>query len=291
VVVLGCIALVIVAAPVVRGQARAERPMLDMYVDGMLQGSRLGIDIRDVDAADVTREKLDGRVGAAVDEVQAGSAAEKAGIRAGDIVVTFDGERVRSARHLARLVDETPDGREVEATVVRNGERRTLKLTPQSAPGWLSRQFGIEPRHYSYSFRLPERFDLNIPNFDREEFRSELRNRLRPFALMDGRSRLGVGVQELTGQLGEYFGAASGGVLVTDVDEGTPAKTAGLRAGDVITRINDQQVRSGDELRRRLAEVTGEVRIGIVRDRKEQTITAKLDEIEAPRRRIVRRVV
>ena len=289
--VLGCIALVIVAAPVVRGQVvQRERPAFDLYLNGMLQGSRLGIGIRDVDAADVKREKLDAQTGAAVDEVAAGSAAEKAGIKAGDVVVSFDGERVRSARHLARLVDETPDGREVEATVVRNGERMSLKVTPASERSWLSLQ-GPGNVLRQYSFQAPERFDLNLRNFDTREFGGELRNRLRPFFFTDGRARLGIGVEDLTEQLGAYFGAGTGGVLVTEVDDGTPARTGGLRAGDVITRVNEQQVRNTDELRRRLADVTGDVRIGIVRDRKEQTLTVKLDELEAPRRRIVRRVV
>jgi S1-C subfamily serine protease len=288
--VLGCIALVVITAPVVRGQSPEERrPFLDHYIS-MLQGSRLGVEIRDVDAADVTREKLDGMVGAVIAEVHAGSAAESAGMRAGDVVLTFDGEKVRGARHLARLVEETPAGRQVETTVVRNGERITLKMTPQSGTAWTTRQFGVEP--HRFAFRMPERFDLNIPYFDRDALRDELRLRLQPFGLLDGRSRLGIGVQELTDQLGEYFGATSGGVLVTDVDDGTPAKTAGLRAGDVITRVNEQPVRTSAELRRRLSEATGDVRIGIVRDRKEQTLTAKLEEqVEAPRRRIVRRRV
>jgi serine protease Do len=289
--VLGCIALAVIAAPVVRGQSVNERrPFVDHYVTSMLQGSRLGIEIRDVDAADVSREKLDGMAGAVIAEVHAGSAAEDAGMRAGDVVLTFDGEKVRGARHLARLVEETPAGRQVEATVVRSGERITVKMTPQSGTGWVTRQFGVEP--HRFAFRMPERFDLNIPYFDRDALRDELRSTLRPYVVLDGRSRLGIGVQELTDQLGEYFGAASGGVLVTDVDDGTPAKTAGLRAGDVITRINDDPVRTGAELRRRLSEARGEVRIGIVRDRKQQTLTAKLDEeVEAPRPRIVRRRV
>jgi serine protease Do len=283
--VLGCIALVIVLAPAVRGQVvYRERPTFDLQLSGMLQGSRLGVEIRDVDDADVKREKLPAPAGAVIEEVRAGSAAEKAGVKAGDVVVTFDRENVRSARHLARLVDETPDGRQVEMTVMRNGERLTLNATPEATqPFWQTWQ-GFRDRQMP---RLAERFELTVPEFDSRV----LRDRLRPYVIFDGRGRLGVGVQDLTAQLGEYFGATSGGVLVTEVDGGTPAAQAGLRAGDVITRIGDQQVKTADELRRRLADATGDVRITFLRDRREQTVTAKLDQVEAPRPRIVRRTV
>ena len=281
--VLGVIALVIVLAPVVRGQAPRDRPVLDLYhFGGLTQRASLGVEMRDVDAADVTREKLAEPAGAAIDEVHAGSPAEKAGLKAGDIVVSFDGERVRSARHLARLIDETPDGRQVETAVVRNGERLTLQVAPEAA-GWGSLET-LRGHLRDLRGRLPERFDVTIPEFNFRDFRER---GVRPMVILDGRARLGVGVQELSGQLGEYFGA-DGGVLVTEVDAGTPAARAGLRAGDVIAKINDQTVRNTAELRRQLAAVTGDVRVTIVRDRKEQTLTVALDEVEQRRPRIVR---
>ena len=82
-----------------------------------------------MDEADVKREKLPGGMGAVVEDVHSDSAAAKAGMKAGDIIVSFDGERVRSAQHFERLVTETPAGRTVEATVMRAGARVNLKLT------------------------------------------------------------------------------------------------------------------------------------------------------------------
>ena len=81
----------------------------------------------------------------------------------------------------------------------------------------------------------------------------------------------GVGVQDLTGQLPEYFGTKDG-VLVTSVDESTPARTAGLKAGDVVTKINGEPVRDSSEFRRRWAAASGEVTMTIMRDRKELTL-------------------
>ena len=105
----------------------------------------------------------------------------------------------------------------------------------------------------------------------------------------DGRLRLGIGVQELTTQLGEYFGTPAG-VLVTEVDDNSSGKTAGLRAGDVITKVNDQPVRSTQDLRRLLGNASGEISLTVMRDRKEQTLKVKLNEdTETPGRAIRRR--
>jgi len=98
--------------------------------------------------------------------------------------------------------------------------------------------------------------------------------------VMSGR-RLGVGVDELTDQLAQYFGA-KGGLLVTSVTDGSAASRAGLKAGDVITSINGRAVRSRDDLVQEIREATSEeITIGIVRDKKESTVTARVD---GPRR-------
>lgn len=292
---LGVIALVVVLAPVVSGQAQRDRqvldlPRLDARLNTLIQGSTIGVEIRDVDAADVKREKLPEPTGAAIEEVRAGSPAEAAGFRAGDIVVTFDDERVRSARHLSRLIEETPDGRQVDATVVRDGERMTLQVVPESPT--LRALDGLRGRLENFRFQMPERLDLDLvmPELDLRDLRDlhDLRERVRPLIITNGRARLGIGIEDLTDQLADYFGTTDG-VLITEVDAGTPAAEAGLRAGDVITSVGDQAVRNAAGLRRELARATGDVRVTIVRDRKEQTVTVALDPVEAPRRRIVRR--
>lgn len=277
VVLLGVAALFVVAAPTVWGQTVRERPGVGLKY-GLLGGNEIGVSLRDVDSADVQREKLPGTAGAVVDDVRTGGPAAKAGVRAGDVIVTFDGEKVRSARHLERLVDETPDGREVDATVVRNGEKVNLKLAPETAQPFsrLSRLGGLE------SFGVqPNRYAFSLPKLNSDTMFGRL---------LDGnRGHLGVGVQDLTDQLGDYFGTPDG-ALITAVDDGTPAKTAGLKAGDVITKINGQAVRSADELRRRLAQVSGEVTVTVMRDRKELTLKATLrDDTLLRTKRLVRR--
>ena len=220
-------------------------------------GAQIGVEIRDVSEADATAAKLTAPAGAFVQEVRTDSPAARAGVRTGDVIVTFDGERVRSAAHFARLVDETPEGRSVQTVVQRAGERVTLNVAPEAASAARTVTFGGAP-----ALKLDDDF-------------LRLRSRVTahpPPPIWGGPARLGVTVQELTGQLGEFFGASSG-VLVTAVTDSSPARTAGLRAGDVITRVNGETVAHAVDLRLRLGKTTGDVTLTIVRDRKEQTVT------------------
>ena len=277
VTVLGIVALIVTFAPMAQAQVvMRDRPLTDLRAQ-ILGGSQIGVEVWDVDATDVQREKLASAAGAIVEGVQSNGPAAKAGIKAGDVIVSFDGEAVRSARHLSRLVEETPDGREVPAVVIRNGQKVPLKITPTAATIWADMDALRELR----SFRLPDRLELDLPALT-------LRRDSFPGLVLSSRSRLGIGVQDLTGQLAQYFGA-SDGVLVTEVDDDTPAEAAGLRAGDVIISVGSSTVSDTGDLRRALASASGDTRIAIVRDRKEQTLTAKIDDdLVVPRRRIIR---
>ena len=95
---------------------------------------------------------------------------------------------------------------------------------------------------------------------------------------MGGRGRLGVSVQSLTPELEEYFGAKSGGVLVSSVAAESAAAKAGVKAGDVITTVNGRSVNDPGDLMQELREVSGDVTIGVVRDKKEMTLKATLEQ-------------
>lgn len=129
------------------------------------RGVQLGVTISDLESRD-----LGGRVagGVRIDEVAPDSAAAKAGLQAGDIVTTFDGERVRSARQFSRLVQETPEGRTVGVDIVRDGQVQSLQVTPERRaatmrfdgeewPGAMAFRFeDIEPRLREIEPRLRE---------------------------------------------------------------------------------------------------------------------------------------
>ena len=95
------------------------------------------------------------------------------------------------------------------------------------------------------------------------------------------RGRLGVSVQSLTPDLQEYFGATNGGALVSSVTKESAAAKAGVKAGDVITSINGRRITDSDDLVRELDDLTGEVTIVVLRDKKEMTLKATLERRDA----------
>ncbi len=281
---VGATGLGAASSAVGHGQSRAPRviaPRAPRAADQISHGTggRIGVSIRDVGAEDAKGQSPG--AGIVIDSVAEDSAAEKAGLKKGDVVVEFDGERVRSVRQFTRLVTETPGGRTVTAAVLRDGSRVSLNITPRDASdthflsggGWDSfetlRGFGANPP------AIPAR---PVP---------PATSMLESF-LWRGSNRLGVTVGELSPQLAEYFGTKEG-VLVSAVDENSAASKAGVKAGDVITSLNGQEIANASELRRRLTRLdTGEeFSLGIVREKKTMTLKGKVDGT-AERRRLTR---
>jgi serine protease Do len=263
-------------------------------------GSRIGARVRDITREDVSTMKLDSQAGAVVEEVISDSAAAKAGVKQGDVVVTFDGERVRSARTLTRLVTETPAGRTVKMDVVRSGGRTTLDVTPESPEEAMSmrRPFmwrGQAPGAPAPGMRMrvmPEIPEVDVPEIDIPDMPEHFELMVSP-----GRARLGVGVSDLTPELANHFGASAGGVLVNSVDADSPAAKAGVKVGDVITRVGETAVDTAAELRRELARAdkgdakTADVTVGLVRDKKPMDVKVTIERREPTKRTVVRQRV
>jgi serine protease Do len=272
--------------PVTHGQVAVvkqdEGPLVRRFEILGGRGSSIGVSVRDVAENEPASLKLPGGQGAVIDDVEADSPASTAGFKAGDVVLAFDGENVRSARQFARLVEETPAGRQVKATVMRQGARVDLDVTPGSGEGtafsWHSP--GREGTWVMPRGRVRVMPDLPaMPDVPELEKLPELRLELERSLAAD-RGVLGVGVQELTGDLAQYFGVEEG-LLVNAVRADSPAARAGLKAGDVITQVDGAQVDDPAELRRRLRDTdSAEVTLGIVRDKKQMSVKATLEKPE-----------
>jgi serine protease Do len=291
-------------------------PAIDILGGG---GPRLGVQIRDIGKDELAKLKLTSVNGVAVVEVTKDSAAERAGVKANDVIVQFDGENVRSTRQLTRLVGETVPGRTVKMALMRDGKRVEVDVTPTVAPApadvLLNRDeirrdverdmqaLRDQLREYRYERRVPAPApQAPLPPGDTQRYRQwnlppGTEENLRRFSeefpgsldrwLSPGRARLGVGVQDLTPDLAAYFGVGAG-VLVSSVDADRPAAKAGLKAGDVITAIDGQAVKSPAQLVEQLAGKQAEVTISVTRDKKALTLKATLDAPGTrPRRAII----
>jgi S1-C subfamily serine protease len=263
-------------APAAHGQTkivRTQSPKVEIFRGG----SRIGVSIRDLEESDKSTAKGT-TSGVVIEEVATDSPAEKAGIRKGDVMVEFDGERVRSARQLTRLVQETPSGRSVPATLLREGQRTTVNVTPNETGQFSFDGLGLDNLG-NYSFSIAPRIAAPVPPAPPKPpaiWRYD--------GLLDRVSRLGATVDTLSPQLAEYFGTKAG-VLVTSVYDNSVAARAGLKAGDVITSFNGSQVDEPADVRRRIQDLEDgvEFTIGVMRDRKPATLKGKAEPTQ-PRR-------
>lgn len=236
------------------------------------RGGQLGVVV-----ADVTDTSSNAGLSVVVASVDRESPAERAGLREGDLLAEYDGERVRSARQFSRLVQETAEGREVSLTFARGGERQTVTVTPEVRSTAARFEVGIDPDRIREDI---ERGLRDVPDLGRifPDGPAFNMGELIPRSAAP-RRWLGVQLDEMTPQLAEYFGASAGGVLVTAVSEESAAARAGLKAGDVITSINGKAVRNYAALASQLRDVEGaNVSIGFVRDRKASSVTATLED-------------
>jgi serine protease Do len=248
-------------------QGPGERREL-MFLDG--RGSRLGVMVQDLDATDKAG-------GVRVDSVDPESPAEKAGLKTGDVVVEYDGERVRSARQFTRLVQETPEGRQVPLAVLRDGKRQALTATPEA------RAFSWEMNIDGDRIRRDVERGLREFRMDMPPMRFRWDHDFDDLLAPSSRRRLGISVDSMGNQLSQYFGASEGGALITSVEPGSAAEKAGLKAGDVITSINGERVRDAEQVVDTMREVgDGDVTIGYLRDKKAGTTKATIEPRSAP---------
>ena len=251
-------------------------------------GAYLGVEILDIDGERASELGMDRPYGVYIDGVIDGEPAAEAGMAEGDAVVAWNGERVESVAGLRRLVSETPPGRVVDLTVLRGGAEREVSVELAERTSFFSRGRGltfVSPQIDLTRVRPSASRDARERALELTEERlRDLQERAaegvgRAFYLT-GRPRLGANTQSLGDQLSEYFGV-EGGVLVTSVHEDTPAAEGGLRAGDVIVGLGDEDIDDPDDLRRALADLeTGEVSVRVVRDGAEQTLTVELEDRE-----------
>ena len=227
----------------------------------------LGVNLAEVTADRARELKLKEPYGVEITRVEEGSPAEKAGLKSGDVVLEYNGQRVEGMEQFGRLVRETPPGREARLLVSRAGATQTIAATlgTRKARTVGGNMFpGVE---------IPE---IHIPDI--------------PQVFTAWRSpMLGIEAESLGPQLAGYFGVKDG-VLVRSVISDTAAEKAGMKAGDVITKIDGTGVTTPNEVSNavRAANSNKTFAVELVRDHKEMTLNVNIEDgRDLPRTRAV----
>jgi serine protease Do len=228
---------------------------------GSGSGSFLGIAVLEIDSERAKALNLREERGVEVTRVEDESPAAKGGIKTGDVVLEYNGDRVEGVEQFMRMVRETPPGRDVKLSIARNGSPLQLTMKTGSRKTWMTTRYGdtVEiPR-----IELPE---INMPDV--------------PRAFMSWRTSVaGIEAESLDSQLAEYFGVKEG-VLVRSVVRGSAAEKSGLRAGDVIVKVDDNRVTSPREITATIRSTNAKktVPVQIMRDKHELTIHLTVED-------------
>jgi len=227
--------------------------------------SYLGVDIADVTKDRMGALKLKEEKGVEVTMVDQDAPAGKSGIKEHDVILSMNGTAIESGAQLRRMIHETPPGRVVTLGLSREGQPLTLQM-----------QLADKHKEYNWPGPKPGDIHVNIPPIHLPDIDIPSIN----MVVVTSSARSGLMVENITPQLGDFFGVKDGnGVLVRTVEKGSRAEKAGFRAGDVIVKINNQPVHDTSDFSHAVKSRSGNsVAVGVVRDKKEQTLNLTLPE-------------
>ncbi len=176
----------------------------------------LGVGIQEITRELQNTLELDTRDGALVSHVTEGSPAANAGIQRGDVIVSFDGQEVKQMHELPYIVANTPVGKEVTVEILRDGQRRRLKV--------------------------------EIAKLEEESVQASAQEEA-------ATPKLGLSVNDITPEMAQKYNLPTAeGVVVLQVLPGSPAERAGMQAGDIILEIGRENVSDVAGFKRKLEE-------------------------------------
>jgi serine protease Do len=234
-------------------------------------GSYMGIGVVDIGSERAKALNLKEERGVEVTSIIEDGPSAKAGIKESDVVLEYNGQAVQGTEQFQRLVRETPPGRQVKVLVWRNGGPQTLTAIVGERKGTV-----IASDDGSWNFSMPAMPPMppmpSMPNvsIDIPRFHMAFQN---PMLGIDGESL------ESQEQLAEFFGVKEG-VLVKAVRRNSAADKAGMKAGDVIVKVDDSKVNSSSEITRTLRGLRSKktFTVMVVRNKKEVPLTVTMEE-------------
>jgi serine protease Do len=193
----------------------ARQLMPELVEHGEVTRGYIGVNIQAVTPDLARAMELKKPEGALVADVVSERPADQAGIKRGDVIVSFDGKEVRDSRQLPGMVAAAPVGEEVAVKVLRSGREKTLRV--------------------------------RVAKLDSSEMEAAPSKESSP-------PRWGMELRELSPEMARRSGLEEGGVLVVNVKPGSPADKASIRRGDIILEANRKPVTSIQELQRAIVD-------------------------------------
>lgn len=192
----------------------AKNILPDLKTKGKVTRGWMGISVQDVTEDIAKSLKLSQRSGALISEVFKGDPADKAGLRPGDVILEINGKNIKDTHQLLILIASFHVGEKVNVKVSRDGQEKTYQVI-------------VDERK------------------DRPEVAIESG---------DGKTSFGMSVQDITPQIARQLGIPmSKGVIVTDIDEGSPADEVGIQPRDIILQVNKVNIGSLKDYEREIA--------------------------------------
>ena len=186
---------------------------------GQTRRGWLGVFIQEITPEIAENFGLEDESGALISSVHKEGPAEIAGIKAGDVVIAFNGKPIEEMRSLPRIVAESPIGKPIDMVVMRDGKKITLSVT-----------LGV--------LEEAEEAGLLASTPTEQDTTTELNN-----------DKLGFVLETLTPERREDFSVGDdiNGVVIMDIVSGSPADDAGLMVGDIIRRVGKSSVDTLDK--------------------------------------------
>ena len=220
----------------------AKSVMEQLLKDGKVKRGMLGVNIQNITPEVAKSLDLKDNHGVIVSNVRAKSAAEKAGVKRGDIIVAINGEAIEDSNVLRNKVAGSQPGSQIKLTVLRDGNQQEFVATLD---------------------------EFNVEGVKSDANQEEEKEQNKP----DQNGKLGLSLQSLTPEVAKRLGIAdeTQGVVVTEVDPNGAAAGEGITTGDVILEVNRQPVGSVEDVQSAL-EKSGDKPVLLLVSRKGQTV-------------------
>jgi serine protease Do len=250
------------AGPAVPAAPRAPRVLRGYSVNtpSMTRKGYLGVGVTEVSDERARALKLPGNSGVEVSQVDENSPAAKAGLKKADVILELNGQKVEDVEQFVRTVGDAGPNAKVDMVIWRGSAKQNLTAT------LASRRFAamaMPGNGWDTPLVSPRALEEAFP------------------ALVGEAPKVGFEGEMLTPQLAEFFGVKEG-VLVRTVNANSAASKAGLKAGDVVTKVNGTTVTSPREISALLRAARKNATFTVMRNHKEVTLNVEVAEDRNP---------